>query len=317
VTQVKLKRLLSKSKRTVSIINEIIDGSNSHIAIYDDENRHQLGMVDIEIGGKLDKHAIRSDSETIGWVIGDSQASFIADLLSLLSEKEVEKDDLLDEILNLYRQINMLFNLSDKLAASLELEAVANLALEEAYRLLDATGGSLIMVDIKGKERRAIATFGQGLHPQMIQNPSESIVGAVFAIEQAEIINNVSVDTRYVMEKDDFQALIYAPLKAKSKTIGGIVLVSEKPIRYSAADLNLLNTLASQAAPAIESALLHERVLREAREREERLQKQIQELSIELDEVRQREKVAEITETDYFQQLRDQATNLRKIIGSG
>jgi transcriptional regulator with GAF, ATPase, and Fis domain len=317
VTQVKLKRLLSKSKRTVSIINEIIDGSNSHIAIYDDENRHQLGMVDIEIGGKLDKHAIRSDSETIGWVIGDSQASFIADLLSLLSEKEVEKDDLLDEILNLYRQINMLFNLSDKLAASLELEAVANLALEEAYRLLDATGGSLIMVDNKGKERRAIATFGQGLHPQMIQNPSESIVGAVFAIEQAEIINNVSVDTRYVMEKDDFQALIYAPLKAKSKTIGGIVLVSEKPIRYSAADLNLLNTLASQAAPAIESALLHERVLREAREREERLQKQIQELSIELDEVRQREKVAEITETDYFQQLRDQATNLRKIIGSG
>jgi transcriptional regulator with GAF, ATPase, and Fis domain len=314
---VKLRRLLSKYKRVISLINEVIDGSISPIAIFDVDNQHQFGRVDIEIGGKFDKHAIRSDSETIGWVIGDSQALYIAELLTFLSEQEAEKEDLLDEILNLYRQINMLFNLSDRLAASLELEEVANLTLEEACRLIDATGSSIILVDFQEKERRTIATFGHALHPQMIQNPSESIVGAVLASERAEIVNDVSVDPRYVMENDDFKALIYAPLKAKDKTIGGIVLVSEKPVRYSAADLNLLNTLASQAAPAIENALLHERVLREAREREERLQKQIQQLSIELDEVRQREKVAEITETDYFQQLRDQATNLRKIIGSG
>jgi hypothetical protein len=60
--------------------------------------------------------------------------------------------------------------------------------------------------------------------------------------------------------------------------------------------------------------LLYEKSLREAQEREERLQRQIQALRIELDEARQTKQVAEITESDYFQQLRHQADSLREII---
>jgi hypothetical protein len=55
-------------------------------------------------------------------------------------------------------------------------------------------------------------------------------------------------------------------------------------------------------------------MLREAKDREERLQQQIREMRIELDEARQATQVAEITESDYFQQLRHQANNLREII---
>jgi hypothetical protein len=96
--------------------------------------------------------------------------------------------------------------------------------------------------------------------------------------------------------------------------LGIIALVSETDIIYTAKHLKLLNTLALQAAPAIENALLHEKTLREAKEREQRLQRQIQELRIELDEARQDKQVAEITESDYFQQLRGEAEDLRKII---
>jgi hypothetical protein len=55
--------------------------------------------------------------------------------------------------------------------------------------------------------------------------------------------------------------------------------------------------------------------LREAQEREEQLRRQVQELRIELDEARQKEKVAEITGSEYYQQLREQANTLRGIIG--
>jgi methyl-accepting chemotaxis protein len=48
--------------------------------------------------------------------------------------------------------------------------------------------------------------------------------------------------------------------------------------------------------------------------REQRLKQQIQELRIEFNKVRQDKQVAEITETDYFQQLRGEAESLRKII---
>jgi GAF domain-containing protein len=87
------------------------------------------------------------------------------------------------------------------------------------------------------------------------------------------------------------------------------------PVLYTAADLKLLNTLASQAGPAIQSAILYERTLREAKEREERLQKQIEQLKIELDEAKMDKQVAEITESDYFQRLREQADGLRNSFG--
>ncbi len=56
------------------------------------------------------------------------------------------------------------------------------------------------------------------------------------------------------------------------------------------------------------------RMADEVRAREERLQAEVRELRIEIDETRQSRKVAEITETDYFQDLRSRASDLRRII---
>src|SRR5437867_3513593 len=54
-------------------------------------------------------------------------------------------------------------------------------------------------------------------------------------------------------------------------------------------------------------ARVFQRMAREVQAREERLRRQVQELRIEIDEARQAKKVAEITESDYFRQLRGQA----------
>jgi len=48
--------------------------------------------------------------------------------------------------------------------------------------------------------------------------------------------------------------------------------------------------------------------------REQRLKQQVQALRIELDEARQARQVAEITESDYFRDLRSQANALRSIV---
>ena len=63
-------------------------------------------------------------------------------------------------------------------------------------------------------------------------------------------------------------------------------------------------------------ARVFQRMANEVRTREERLKQQVQELRIEIDEARQAQKVAEITETEFFQRLRDQAADLRRIIDS-
>ena len=47
------------------------------------------------------------------------------------------------------------------------------------------------------------------------------------------------------------------------------------------------------------------------REREESLQQEVRQLRIEIDQVRRAQQLAEITETNYFQQLQQKARKLR------
>ncbi|HEY3039885.1 MAG TPA: hypothetical protein VGJ66_14180, partial [Pyrinomonadaceae bacterium] len=58
-------------------------------------------------------------------------------------------------------------------------------------------------------------------------------------------------------------------------------------------------------------ARVFQRMAHEVAAREEQLKQQIQVLRIEIDEVKKARQVAEITETDYFQELREKAKALR------
>ncbi len=61
-------------------------------------------------------------------------------------------------------------------------------------------------------------------------------------------------------------------------------------------------------------ARVFQRMAEQVYAREQRLKQQVQELRIELDETRQARQVAEITESDYFRNLRSQASALRSIV---
>lgn len=58
------------------------------------------------------------------------------------------------------------------------------------------------------------------------------------------------------------------------------------------------------------------RMASEVRAREERLRAKVAELRIEIDEARQARRVEEITSSDYFRDLRDRASDLRRIVAS-
>jgi DNA-binding response OmpR family regulator len=72
--------------------------------------------------------------------------------------------------------------------------------------------------------------------------------------------------------------------------------------------------VAARADALGQLARVFQRMAREVRAREERLQREVHELRIEIDQVRQAERVAEITETEYFQRLRGQADQLRRMM---
>lgn len=63
-------------------------------------------------------------------------------------------------------------------------------------------------------------------------------------------------------------------------------------------------------------ARVFQRMIREVYAREQRLQQQVQDLRIEVDKARQAQQVHQITGTDYFQQLRSKASDLRNRLES-
>jgi transcriptional regulator with GAF, ATPase, and Fis domain len=309
-----LRRILSKGGEGAAIVSHVMNVTGTQVSIWDVDCNLLLGVTSADSHEASQKHPIFCDDEIVGWVSGEGQAELVAALLTHLATRETEKEELLVEVLDLYRQMNLLFNFSKKLAASLELDSVAKTTLEEASRLIEATGGAVVLLDDEQAPQSVVA-IGQGIPAQLDPASHGGIVGAVVAGARAEIINDVRSDTRYGQGNDSIRSLLCAPLTSKDRTMGAIVLASEAPVTYTAADLSLLNTLASQAAPALESALLFEKTLREAQEREELLRRQVLQLRIELDEARQSEKVAEITGSEHYRRLRDRAETLRSIIG--
>jgi DNA-binding response OmpR family regulator len=75
-----------------------------------------------------------------------------------------------------------------------------------------------------------------------------------------------------------------------------------------------LETVARRDDALGQLARTFQRMASEVKAREERLHQQVRELKIEIDEGRQERKVAEITGTEYFKDLRNRAQELRNVV---
>ncbi|HEY3230443.1 MAG TPA: hypothetical protein VGJ87_14570, partial [Roseiflexaceae bacterium] len=93
----------------------------------------------------------------------------------------------------------------------------------------------------------------------------------------------------------------------------GRVTAAAAAVEAASFDAGSLDQVAARDDALGGLARVFQRMAREVQAREERLRRQVQDLRIEIDEARQARKVAEITESDYFKQLRGQADRLREI----
>ena len=101
------------------------------------------------------------------------------------------------------------------------------------------------------------------------------------------------------------RSLLGVPLLIRDRLVGTLELTSNQVGAFDADDQRLLETIAPQAAIAIEKA-------QQVREREQKLKNQIQQLRIEIDQVKRQKQVEQIVGTDYFQSLREKARSMRE-----
>lgn len=259
---VKLKRLLARQE-VRQVVNDLVEHLDAPIIIQDKTGKLIFGT---ELVPYEDKYPITLGEQLLGWVMGGKQGLALANLLSYLARAEQDRKELGKETLAKYKELNLIYKISEKFSANLELKEIAKLVLAEAVKIIKATSGSVCLLNQATRQLDVIATIGVEVDYQVSLHLGEGIAGYVTQTGKAEIVNDVSADARYLPNHHrQVNSLICAPLNTTERPLGAIVLSSSQTTQYTAADLKLLNALASQAGVAMENAILHENKLREER----------------------------------------------------
>ncbi|MBP1634109.1 MAG: rsbU 1 [Acidobacteria bacterium] len=214
------------------------------------------------------RHPVLLDGEPLGWVSGGPNAAAVAALLGHLAGREAERRTLANEVLHLYREVNLIYRFSEQLASTLDLDRVAEVTLEQARQLIAATDGAVLLLDEASGRFECAASFGRAYVTDGRAACCEGLFAAVVANGQGDILNDVSPAPGDAASGAAIASVICTPLRVKERVTGLIALSSATPVNYAAADLKLLNTLALQTASAIENARLFERTVQAARDRE-------------------------------------------------
>ena len=261
-----LKSILNKKNETASVIVSLIRQLNATVWIEDETGKVLLGTQGDTCATE---RKIIVDNEVLGVVKGDDKANIVADLLASSVQKDAEKKKLGSEVLNLYQEINLIYNFSERLAQTIDAPTISQTTLEEAGRVIKSNSGVVLLWDEDAQRLKILASSGELFFAKEKLYSELRLLSKILLSGQSEILTDVSTLSQAGILLPEVRSVIYSALKVNKRTMGAIILSSNEWVQYTAADLKLLTTLALQSSAAIESALLYEKNLREAKEREE------------------------------------------------
>ncbi len=255
------------NKDYAGIFQWLLDSMDCSIAILD-----QGGNVVIHSrvnGNQPLRDAPFYQGDTLaGWVRGSGksdQVNGVASLLTYILNQEAEKKDLAAEVLDRYRELNLLYRLSSRLVTSPKPEEIAQIALEEICPLIHAAHGAVLLKSEASGQLEMLASCGYRYNPHQHTLGPEVIIERVMQTGVPEMSSAQPAPDQFPAMPNSSVSVMCAPLKTEKEIIGVIIMVGEHPDDFAAGDLKLLTTIASQTAPAIEIAHLYQASIEKAR----------------------------------------------------
>lgn len=142
----------------------------------------------------------------------------------------------------------------DILQVYLDVDAICNFILEEAKKMIPADNGSVMLLDDKDKTLSIKAAFGSLSDHKIRLTVGEGVAGDVLTTGKAELINNVSLDSRFKPWGIHITSMLCVPLKVKNYNFGVINMTNSSEKYFTIDDLKLLHSIAIHASIAIENA---------------------------------------------------------------
>ncbi len=211
---------------------------------------------------------LEENEVSFGSISADSeQGQVITDLLMTLIRKDLQKKKIGNEVLGLYREINMIYDFSERLSETIEETSIAEMALTEASQIINASHGLFLIYEKEQDKVVQLAAFGEDADRESNILNQNLVLKELIKRGTSSIVPHDRIKSNPALKH--LEAVMYAPLKVKSHTLGMVILGHSEPREFTAAELKLLTTIALQSAVAIESAQLYQKGLRAAKEREE------------------------------------------------
>ena len=177
--------------------------------------------------------------------------------------------------------IDTLSKISNAITSDLYLEDMLKLIVTLTANVMQATICSLWLLDEKTQSLKIKAT--QAMSSEYVKareiKMGEGIVGLVASSKKPTIIVDVLEDKRYkekiLAKKEHLVSMVSVPMMVKSRVIGVINCYTTQVYKFDKNDLNLLSTVANQAAVAIENTelLVKTKVVQEELETRKKVEK--------------------------------------------
>jgi signal transduction histidine kinase len=156
------------------------------------------------------------------------------------------------------------------LSSTLSLEEVLTLIMEQVEGMLNVEAGSLLLTDPATGElvfQIALGEKARQIKPFRVPK-GQGIAGEVALTGKPLVVADAAEDKRHFKKFDqefDFQTrnVLCVPLVLYDNIIGVLQVINKKNGNFTQSDLELLSSIASYAAIAIQNARLHESVLAE------------------------------------------------------
>jgi transcriptional regulator with GAF, ATPase, and Fis domain len=144
---------------------------------------------------------------------------------------------------------------TDLLHVYINVNETCSLVLEEARKIIAADNGSVMLLDDEGKFLTIRAAFGSESEHKVKFDKGTGIAGSVLKSGNAELANNVSMDSRFVPGRASVKSLLCVGLGNKDSRIGVINMSNSSDRLFTLEDLKLLDSLAIYASLAIQNAV--------------------------------------------------------------
>jgi HAMP domain-containing protein len=213
-------------------------------------------------------------------------------------------------------ELRTIYQISQDITASLELDQTLQAVLEQVGQMIVYDGAEICLREETedALRVRAWAALGQvwvGTEEGRVYRLGEGYTGWIGERRQSLLVLDVDAYqeqqpvVRQIADGVVMNSYLGVPLLVGQKVVGALELAGARKGAFDERTRQLLETIAPQAAIAIDNAV-------QVQERERRLKEQIAQLHIQINQSKLDRQVAEIAETDYFQQLQEKAQQMRE-----